>query len=58
LGLIGHLEAQRALSAVLPVIAPLVREPLPALEDMSGFVPVTDIAMMRHALRPLRLFSN
>ncbi len=58
LGLIGHLDAQRALSGLRPCVAALVAEDVPAVEEMHGFTPIADIAAMRHADRTLRLFSN
>ncbi len=58
LGLIGHLDAQRALSALRPGIAALVAEPGCSLDDLHAVTPVADIAAMRHADQPQRLFSN
>ncbi len=58
LGLIGHLDAQRALSALRPRIAALVAEPAGGLDDLHTLTPVADIAAMRHADQTQRLFSN
>jgi urease accessory protein len=58
LGLIGHLDAQRALSALRPGIAALVAEPAQRLDDLYAVTPVTDIAAMRHGDQMQRLFSN
>jgi urease accessory protein len=58
LGLIGHLDAQRALTRMRPVVAEILSGPNPNLDDISTFVPVTDIAMMRHSSQAQRLFSN
>ena len=58
LGLIGHLDAQRAISGIRPRLSEVLAEPLPALEDIHSFTPVTDIAAMRHTDQPQRLFSN
>jgi urease accessory protein len=58
LGLIGHLDAQRALSGLRVCIAALVAEDVPATEEIHGFTPIADIAAMRHVDRTLRLFSN
>jgi urease accessory protein len=58
LGLIGHLDAQRALSALRPRVAALVAEPVQRLEDLHTVTPVADIAAMRHADQTQRLFSN
>jgi urease accessory protein len=58
LGLIGHLDAQRALSRLRPEISDLVAGGRSDLDDISTFVPVADIAMMRHSGQSQRLFSN
>ena len=58
LGLIGHLDAQRALAVVRPRMAGLAAQDRPGLDVISTFVPVSDIAMLRHAGQVLRLFSN
>jgi urease accessory protein len=58
LGLIGHLDAQRALSALRPGIAALVAAPACSIDDLHTVTPVADIAAMRHADQPQRLFSN
>ncbi|MDB5820199.1 MAG: Urease accessory protein UreF [Rhizobacter sp.] len=58
LGLIGHLDAQRSLIEVRPHLASLADAPPPPLDALQSFVPVADLAMMRHADLPQRLFSN
>ena len=58
LGLISHLDAQRAVSAVRPVLGRLMTDPVPALEDIYSFTPLADIAAMRHTDQTQRLFSN
>lgn len=58
LGLAGHVDAQGALSRAGPLIAELVRRPIPDRRDIATFAPASDIAMMRHATRDFRLFSN
>jgi urease accessory protein len=58
LGLIGHLDAQRTLLQARPLMARLAAQDRPALEEISTFVPVSDIAMLRHADQAQRLFSN
>lgn len=58
LGLIGHLDAQRALSAARPRMAHLAAQGVPDLDALSTFVPVSDVAMLRHAGQAQRLFSN
>jgi urease accessory protein len=58
LGLVGHLDAQRALASLRPAIAALVSAPCPPLEALCTAVPLADVALMRHPDRALRLFSN
>lgn len=58
LGLISHLDAQRALLALRPVMSRAVAVPLPPLADAAGFAPLSDIAMMRHADGAGRLFAS
>jgi urease accessory protein len=58
LGLIGHLDAQRALASVRPLTAQFAAQRRPGLDEISTFVPVSDIAMLRHAGQAQRLFSN
>ncbi|WP_298215144.1 urease accessory protein UreF [Acidocella sp.] len=58
LGLIGALEAQAALQALQPRLAELIAAPVPPVEEIGGFTPLADIAMMRHPLQKQQLFSN
>jgi urease accessory protein len=58
LGLISHLDAQRALSGIRPCLAQITADPVPAPEDIHSFTPVADIAAMRHTDQAQRLFSN
>lgn len=58
LGLIGHLDAQRALLAAHPYLSGAIKRDDADLDGASSFVPTADIAMMRHALQTQRLFSN
>ena len=58
LGLIGHLDAQRAILAARPHLSGFIEREDMDLEGASSFVPTADIAMMRHALQAQRLFSN
>ena len=58
LGLIGALDAQAALQNIQPRIAELINAPLPPLDDIGSFTPLTDIAMMRHPFQKQQLFSN
>ncbi|EKN00280.1 MULTISPECIES: urease accessory protein UreF [unclassified Acidocella] len=58
LGLIGALDAQMALQKLQPRLAEWVALPLPKLDEIGGFTPLADIAMMRHPTQPQQLFSN
>jgi urease accessory protein len=56
LGCVGALEAQRVLSACLPVIAELAATPAPSV--MQSFTPWLDIAVARQSQAELRLFAS
>jgi len=58
LGLVGHLQAQAALSALRPVAARLLENPVPPVEEITAFTPATDVAAMRHERADSRLFAN
>ncbi len=58
LGLIGHLEAQRILACLRPVIRRLLARPPAPLRRLAAFAPEAEIAAMRHETASLRLFAN
>jgi urease accessory protein len=58
LGVIGHMQSQRALSAAQEVIAQLLQRPAPPLDACYSFTPQLDIAAMRHETQAARLFVN
>jgi urease accessory protein len=58
LGMIGHLDAQKILLSVRPVLAELLRLPVPDVEDMCAYMPATEIAAMRHEVQDSRLFAS
>jgi urease accessory protein len=58
LGLIGHLDGQRSLTALRDLIAELLATPVPAFGEISSFAPACDIALMRHETQTARLFAN
>lgn len=69
LGQVGAIEAQRTLSALMPVLAELAAQtvqerPLQVKEDgpieivLTAFTPLVEIATMRQARADLRLFAN
>ncbi|MFM7226670.1 MAG: urease accessory protein UreF [Betaproteobacteria bacterium] len=64
LGFIGHLDAQRVLLRVRPVLIDLLDDTWPELNsvedlfDFSAYTPATEIAVMRHETHDARLFAN
>ena len=58
LGLIGHLDGQRSLTALRDLTAELLATPIPSLAEISSFAPACDIAAMRHETQTARLFAN
>ncbi|MEH6499005.1 MAG: urease accessory UreF family protein [Pseudoalteromonas distincta] len=58
LGLIGHVEAQRVLTEVQIYLPSLLEGQPMNVSDVHNFVPLTEIAMMRHEEQALRLFFN
>jgi len=58
LSVIGHLNAQRILTALHPVIDVVLHRPMPPLECVSAYSPLGEIATMRHVGQISRLFSN
>ncbi len=58
LGMIGHLDAQKVLLRVRPVLADLLRLPVADLAEICAYMPATEIAAMRHEVQDGRLFAN
>jgi urease accessory protein len=58
LGIVGHVEAQRILSSANDQIAHLSERALPRLDELSSWVPATEIASMRQENRHGRLFAT
>ncbi|CAM3230828.1 urease accessory protein UreF [Pseudomonas floridensis] len=58
LGVMGHVDAQRVLTEIHPLIAQLLTLAAPEPENASGFTPMAEIAVMRHETQELRLFAN
>ncbi len=58
LGMIGHLDAQKVLLRVRPMLADLLRLPVPDIDEMSAYLPATEIAAMRHEVQDARLFAS
>jgi len=58
LGVMGHIDAQRVLTALQPLLLELLAQAPPAIDDACGFTPMAEIAVMRHETQDLRLFAN
>jgi urease accessory protein len=58
LGVIGHVETQRILKIVNPVISDLCKRPMPICTNLRSFTPMAEIAVMRHQNIDSRLFAN
>lgn len=58
LGVMGHVDAQRVLTDIQPLLLELLDEAPCAPDDASGFTPMAEIAVMRHETQNLRLFAN
>lgn len=58
LGMIGHLDAQKVLLRVRPMLADLLRLPVTDVDEMSAYMPATEIAAMRHEVQDSRLFAS
>jgi len=58
LGVMGHLDAQRVLTDIQPLLLDLLAQPVPELTDACGFTPMAETAVMRHETQELRLFAN
>lgn len=58
LGVMGHIDAQRVLTDIQPLITELLALEPPDPDDACGFTPMAEIAVMRHETQDLRLFAN
>ncbi len=58
LGIIGHIDAQRIVGTAADAIAALIATPSPPVDAIHAFVPLVEIAAMRHETGEMRLFSN
>lgn len=58
LGIIGHIEAQRSLSAARSLLAELLAETPPPDAVPASFTPFIDIAVSRGPLRHVRMFTT
>jgi urease accessory protein len=58
LGMIGHLDAQKVLLRVRPLLGDLLRVPVTEIDEICAYMPATEIAAMRHEVQDSRLFAN
>ncbi len=58
LGIVGHINCQKSLTAFSQLISEILTWPIPAIEDIHAFTPFADIASMRHENSEIRLFAN
>ena len=58
LGMVGHLDAQKTLLKVRPIVAELLNLEPAAAEAICACTPETEIASMRHEVQDSRLFAN
>jgi len=58
LGMIGHLDAQKVLLRVRPMLGDLLRMPVAEVDEMYAYMPATEIAAMRHEVQDSRSFAN
>ncbi len=58
LGSVGHLDAQRILAQMLPLISDLASAPPPPIEAVNSFTPAIDIGSTHHEQAGVRLFAN
>jgi len=58
LGMIGHLDAQKVLLQVRPVLEDLLKLEPGDAEAIHAYTPQAEIAAMRHEMQDSRLFAN
>ncbi len=58
LGMIGHLDAQKIMMQVRPMLVELLGLPSAEIEALCAFTPHAEIASMRHEIQDSRLFAN
>jgi urease accessory protein len=58
LGMVGHLDAQKTLLKVRPVVAALLKLEPAANDAICAYTPEAEIASMRHEQQDSRLFAN
>jgi urease accessory protein len=58
LGRIGHVDGQRILAGLRPLIADILAAPPPPVEAIRSFTPEAEIAVLRHETADARLFAT
>lgn len=58
LGLIGHLDGQRILAGLRPLVAEILATPPPPVDEIGSFAPEAEIAVLRHETADARLFAT
>lgn len=58
MGLIGHIDSQRIIGGLQPLVLQLILQPQIAFEELNAYVPEAEIAVMRHEIANSRMFSN
>jgi urease accessory protein len=58
LSVIGHEDAQRIHSVLLPAVAAALQKPVLEPEEAHSFAPQIEIASMMHEMDEMRLFMN
>ena len=58
LGILGHIDAQIILSKSHNIILDVLNKPLPDIDHIQTFVPMADIAVMKHETADSRLFMT
>jgi urease accessory protein len=58
LGVLGHVDAQRVLAGLQAALREVLAAAAPEPEQAASFIPMAEIAVMRHETQDLRLFAN
>lgn len=58
LSIVGHMDAQRIHTELLPLVEPVLQRPITAPEQLHSFIPQIEIASMIHETDDVRLFVN
>jgi urease accessory protein len=58
LSVIGHVDAQRILTATRPLLVDILSAAAPDVAEAAMYTPMADVAAMRHETQQARLFAN